>query len=82
MYPWWICSKKTSNSINHGRLSFAASNMLLYVQQIDNVEERLQIVRVLSRMFCEKDWTMFMQFPTLWSGFLSRFNDIDIQVKP
>ncbi|XP_039265625.2 sister chromatid cohesion protein PDS5 homolog B-A-like [Styela clava] len=47
----------------------------------DNVPERLQVVRLLSRMFSEKDSSLSSQHTALWNSFLLRFNDIDPQIR-
>ncbi|RZF48923.1 hypothetical protein LSTR_LSTR003303 [Laodelphax striatellus] len=44
-------------------------------------QERLEAVGLLARMFSEKYSTLAKNHPPLWRAFLSRFNDISVQIR-
>lgn len=44
-------------------------------------KERLDVTRLLARMFSDKDSELATQHQSLWSCFLGRFNDISVSVR-
>uniref|UniRef100_A0A915HIJ7 Uncharacterized protein n=1 Tax=Romanomermis culicivorax TaxID=13658 RepID=A0A915HIJ7_ROMCU len=46
-----------------------------------DVKDRLETVRLLARLFSDRGATVFTDCPTLWTLFLSRFNDISPEIR-
>lgn len=47
----------------------------------DDAQQRLQVVRLLVRMFSDKESDLSSKHGTLWSCFLCRFNDVEPQIR-
>ncbi|XP_014675735.1 PREDICTED: sister chromatid cohesion protein PDS5 homolog B-like [Priapulus caudatus] len=43
--------------------------------------ERIQVTRLLARMFSDKDSDLALTHPILWTSFIGRFNDVNVTVR-
>uniref|UniRef100_A0A8C3CTS2 PDS5 cohesin associated factor B n=1 Tax=Cairina moschata TaxID=8855 RepID=A0A8C3CTS2_CAIMO len=57
------------------------TNVIVFIFQSNDNEERLQVVKLLAKMFGAKDSELASQNKPLWQCYLGRFNDIHVPIR-